>query len=142
MKQARELAATVVVAAALGFALSRIGFSSWDEVHQMFTFSELRMTLVFALGVAILAPAWVLVRRFQGAVWPTRAIHKGTFVGGLLFGAGWALSGACPSIALVQIGEGQLAAFVTLAGVLLGNLLYGVVHARWFRWDTGSCLDE
>lgn len=142
MSRVRELFATILVAAVLGFSLSRIGFSSWDEVHGMFTFGELRMTLVFALGVAILAPSWVVVRRIQGATWPTRGVHKGTFVGGLLFGAGWALSGACPSIALVQLGEGQLAAVVTLLGILAGNLVYGVVHARFLRWDTGSCLDE
>lgn len=139
---AKPLVATSLIAFLFGFALSRIGFSSWDEVHGMFVFGDLRLTIVFGLGVAILAPAWALIGRLQGVRWPARGIHKGTLAGGVLFGVGWALSGACPSIALVQVGEGQLAAILTLAGVLLGNLAYGFVHARFLRWDTGSCLDD
>jgi uncharacterized membrane protein YedE/YeeE len=61
--------------------------------------------------------------------------------GGALFGVGWALSGACPSIALVQLGEGQLGALVTLAGIFLGNLAYSAIHDRYFRWSTQSCAD-
>jgi uncharacterized membrane protein YedE/YeeE len=71
-----------------------------------------------------------------------RPIHRGTLLGGVLFGAGWALSGACPSIALVQLGEGQLAAAFTLAGIFTGNGLYAVARERYLHWDTGSCVDE
>ena len=51
---------------------------------------------------------------------------------------GWALTGACPSITMVQLGEGQLAAVWTLGGVFVGNWLYSVVHQRYFRWELGS----
>lgn len=142
MSRAREVFGTVLIGVALGYLLSRIGFSSWDQVHDMFTFADLRMTLVFGLGVAILVPTWIVIRRVQGVAWPKRTIHKGTLAGGVLFGVGWAICGACPSIAFVQIGEGQFAALVTILGVLIGNYGYSVLHERFFRWDTGSCLDE
>jgi uncharacterized membrane protein YedE/YeeE len=61
--------------------------------------------------------------------------------GSLLFGVGWALSGACPSVALVQIGEGKLAALATLVGIFAGNYGYAWLHERRFRWSTGSCND-
>lgn len=125
----------------MGFCLSRIGFASWDEVHAMFTFSSLRLTLAFLTGVAVLVPVWRLLHRFTGASWSPRHIHRGTLVGGVLFGLGWALSGACPSIALVQLGEGQLGAVLTLAGIFLGNFAYSFVHDRYFRWSTQSCAD-
>jgi uncharacterized membrane protein YedE/YeeE len=110
----------------------------------MFTFQDLRMLLVFMSAVAILAVAWPVVRRLAAVppVWPARPIHPGTLAGGLLFGAGWALSGSCPSIALVQLGEGQLAAAWTLAGIFLGNFLYAEAHPRFFRWSAGSCVDD
>ena len=60
-------------------------------------------------------------------------------MGGVLFGAGWALTGACPSIALVQLGEGKLGALVTLVGIFAGNALYAAVHERYFRFSVGSC---
>jgi uncharacterized membrane protein YedE/YeeE len=135
---------TFALAIAFGFALSRIGFASWDQVHAMLTFADLRLVFTFGLAVALLALGWTLL----GLVVPERMhfrrreIHRGTLVGGLLFGAGWALSGACPAVAFVQIGEGQLAAGWTLLGILAGNYAYGVLHARYLRWDAGSCLDE
>lgn len=130
-----------LVGVMLGFSLSRIGFSSWDEVHDMFTFHSLRMFGAFAVGVAMLIPTWQLIARLTGATWSPRVIHRGTVIGGLVFGVGWALSGACPAVALVQLGEGQLAAFGTLFGMIAGNWLYSVVHARYFGWSAASCAD-
>jgi uncharacterized membrane protein YedE/YeeE len=135
---------TLALGACMGFALSHIGFSSWDEVHAMFVFGDLRMLLAFMLAVVVLAVAYqVLLRVKPGFMtMAARPLHKGTLAGGALFGAGWALTGACPSIALVQLGEGQLAALVTLAGIFAGNYLYAVVHERYLRWDVGSCIDD
>jgi uncharacterized membrane protein YedE/YeeE len=126
----------------LGFSLSRIGFSSWDQVHAMFTFSDLRLFLTFCSGVVTLGLAWLVVARMSRAAFPARPIHPGTLPGGALFGLGWALCGACPSIALVQVGEGQLGGFFTLAGILAGNWLYSVVHERFFRWTPGVCMEN
>jgi uncharacterized membrane protein YedE/YeeE len=125
----------------LGFSLSRIGFSSWDEVHRMFTFADLRLLFTFGFAVVLLAVAWILIAKLTGATWSPRGLHPGTVIGGVVFGAGWSLSGACPAIALVQLGEGQLGALLTLAGIVCGNWLYSVVHERWFRWSAASCAD-
>jgi uncharacterized membrane protein YedE/YeeE len=120
---------------AMGFGLSRIGFSDYGEVHRMFTFQNFRLLLTFMGAVAlILLGTWLV-----GGARERRPPHKGTAVGGILFGVGWALTGACPSIAVVQLGEGRLPALLTLAGILAGTLLYPRVHRRFFRWDSGSC---
>lgn len=140
----KVLALNFLIAVAFGFSLSRVGFASWDQVNAMFRFADLRMFLAFCGAVVLLAGAWPLLARALPGRGPfrTRSIHRGTLLGGLLFGAGWAISGACPSIAFVQLGEGQLAAGFTLTGILAGNWLYGAVHARYLRWDTASCVDE
>lgn len=136
--------ATLALGTALGFALSRIGFSSWTEVHGMFTFQSPRLLATFALGVVLLGFGWLAVRAASSTPprWTRREIHPGSAVGGLLFGAGWALGGACPSVALVQLGEGQLGGALTLLGVFVGNWLYAAAHERFFRWSTRSCLDD
>lgn len=124
---------------AFGFVLSRVGFSAWDEVHAMFTFSDLRLVLAFGTAVSALALAWrALAGRAAAGLAPV-PLHRGTVPGGIVFGLGWAISGACPSIALVQLGEGQLGAGWTLAGILAGNALYGVINARLLRWPNASC---
>lgn len=135
---------TALLGGLMGVVLSRIGFSSWDEVHAMFVFSDLRMFLGFGVAVMVLFVAFRALAKLTPSRthFRVRPVHKGTLVGSLLFGAGWAVSGACPSIALVQLGEGQLAAGYTLLGVFAGNWLYGAVHMRYLHWDTVSCLDE
>jgi uncharacterized membrane protein YedE/YeeE len=135
---------TLAIGTFLGFGLSRIGFSSWDEVHRMFTFAELRMFLAFAFAVPVLALLWQARTRGLASLVAFRArpVHRGTLLGGALFGVGWALSGACPSIVFVQLGEGQLGALFTLAGAVAGNWAYSAAQERWLHWDTGSCLDD
>ncbi len=138
----KEYGAVGLVGLMMGGALSRIGFTSWDEIHHMFTFRDLRLVLVFALAVVVLAVSWAVIRKLSRPKWTSRVFHKGTIPGGILFGVGWAVSGACPSIAMVSLGEGQLAAIVTLGGVFVGNWLYGVAQQRWLHWSTHSCIDD
>jgi uncharacterized protein len=125
----------------LGFVLSHIGFTSFDEVHKMFVFQDVRMFLSFATAVILLVPALWLIQRWTRPGWSARPIHQGTIIGGVLFGLGWAISGACPGVVWIQIGEGQLAAVNSLAGMMVGNWLYGLAHERWFSWTVGSCSD-
>jgi uncharacterized membrane protein YedE/YeeE len=133
----KRVAGAALFGLLLGFSLSWMGFADFGQVHRMFTFADLRLFLTFMAGVALTGAAFLLLAR--GHILQQRPIHKGTLVGGLLFGAGWALTGACPGAALVQLGEGQLAALVTLAGIFGGAAIYRRVHARWFRWDRGGC---
>lgn len=140
----RAAVGTWVVGVLFGFTLSRIGFSSWDSVHRMFTFEERRLLLTFGSAALVLFVGWKVVAFLarEKPRWIDRRVHPGTAAGAVLFGLGWAMSGACPSIALVQIGEGQWLALWTLGGVFVGNWLYSLVHERWFRWTPGVCGDE
>lgn len=141
--KARHLG-TLALGVLLGFSLSRIGFSSWDEVEAMFMVRDGRLYATFMLALGLLVPGWWLLdRRRPGGVRVTpRPIHPGTVAGGALFGLGWAIAGACPGTVVVQVGEGQLAALLTLLGVFTGNAAYAVVHRRYFRFSTGSCHDD
>ena len=116
-----------LLGALLGFTLSRTGFTSWDEVHAMFTFTSLRMFGAFALGVALLTGAFFVIQKRSPPAWAPRPIHKGTLIGGVLFGAGWALSGGCPGVVLTQLGEGKLYALFALTGIAIGNWMYGAL---------------
>ena len=121
----------------LGFGLSEMGFSDFGEVQKMFRFADLRLFCTFVCAVALTMAGLALVAR--GRVLPAKALHRGSIIGGVLFGIGWALTGACPAVAMVQLGEGRLPALVTLGGILLGTWSYGKVHARYLRFDSGSC---
>lgn len=126
-----------VAGLALGFGLSQMGFSDYTEVNRMFTLTDLRLFFTFVGALAIGLGALGVFTRLRGGA--SQPLHPGVLPGSLLFGVGWALSGACPGIALVQLGEGRLSGVLAVAGVLSGTWLYGQVHARFFRWDSGSC---
>ncbi|MFA7388616.1 MAG: YeeE/YedE thiosulfate transporter family protein, partial [Thiohalobacteraceae bacterium] len=68
-----------------------------------------------------------------------KQFNKGTLPGSVMFGVGWAMTGSCPSIALVQIGEGQLAALFTLFGILTGVWAYRRLAMGSLKLDTGVC---
>ncbi len=125
-----------------GVALAFIGFTSWDEVHRMFAFSDLRLTLTFATAVVVLFVAWKIWARFGEVRVSPRPIHRGTLPGGVLFGAGWAICGSCPSIAFVQLGEGQLGALSAIAGMVLGNLLFATLNGRVLQVPATSCAES
>lgn len=120
--------AVVLLGTALGFALSRIGFTDGKELHRMFVFADLRMFLVFMGGVALTALGLLVTGRWRGL--PQRTLHRGTVVGGVLFGLGWVLAGACPGVAFAQLGEGKLWALISIAGMAGGVLLFSLVERR------------
>lgn len=120
----------------MGLVLSYAGFGDYSELHKMFTFVDLRLLFTFAgaVGFAMMV-FWML----GSSQMEKKTLHPGTIPGSILFGAGWAITGACPSLALVQLGQGYLSAILTLVGILGGAWIYRHVHARYFNWDTGSC---
>lgn len=137
MNASLRIPLTIAIGVFFGFTLGNIGFADYGEVQEMFTFADLRMFLAFGGALALTMLGFRLLRGRREL--PKRAYHKGIIPGGILFGVGWALTGGCPTITLVQLGEGQLPAIITLAGILAGIGLYDRVHPKLFGWDRGSC---
>lgn len=129
------LFANIIAGLALGFTVANIGFGDYAELNRMFTFQDLRMLLAFAGAVVIIVVAFAVlgVRRSPGR------IHAGVVPGAVLFGVGWAISGGCPAIPLVQLASGYLPALVTIAGLVTGVRLCRWVNVRFLRLDRGSC---
>ena len=121
----------------VGFALSRIGFSDDAEFHRMLRFVELRLFLTFCAAVVVAGVGFALLRRALQL--PARPVHGGSVAGGVLFGIGWALCGACPAVAFTQLGEGKPWALATIAGLAVGARVYPRVHARFFHFSRGDC---
>lgn len=112
---------------ALGFVVARLGFADFDELHRMLVFRDLRLLFAFALAAGLTIGGFAALR--GRLVLPPVRFHRGTLPGAFLFGLGWAVCGACPGVALIQIGQGKVLAAVTLAGIFAGILL----HDRIFR---------
>lgn len=121
----------VLFGVAFGIVLTKAEVVSWFRIQEMFQFKELHMYLIIGSAVAVGIVSMQIVQRlklkslggeelkFQG-----KPFHKGFIIGGVMFGFGWAITGACPGPIFAQIGAGEMPAFFTLAGALSGSFLY------------------
>jgi uncharacterized protein len=124
----------------MGLILSYTGFTNFEEVHNMFTLTDYRLLVAFVASIGLSMIGFFILARGRRIM--KKPFHKGTVPGSVLFGTGWALSGACPSIALVQLGEGQLAAVFSLLGILFGVWVYRRMASGALQLDTGVCGEE
>ncbi len=113
-----------------GFFLTRAGATDGDAIVGMFLLDDLHLAGVMGVAIGVAAVGLRVLRRagLVEAVAP-KPMKPGLVVGGLLFGAGWALTGTCPGTGLAQLGEGRLLALFTVGGMLLGTALYGRLGA-------------
>jgi hypothetical protein len=129
------LLANIIAGLTLGYTVTNIGFGDYAELNRMFTFQDLRMLLAFAAAVVIIVMVFALLRVRR----TPRRIHAGVIPGAVLFGTGWAISGGCPAIPIIQVASGYLPAFVTIAGIVVGIRLCRWANTRYFHLDSGSC---
>ncbi len=123
----------------MGITLSAIGFTDYDQLFNMFTFADTRMLFAFASGVGLAAMVFGILHVTRIMRLEKKIYHPGTIMGSILFGYGWVMCGACPGIALIQLGQGKLPAILTLIGIFVGVRTYRFLHERYFHWDTGTC---
>ena len=126
----------VLLGGAFGFVLSRSGAADYDYIQSMFLFEQFQLYGILATAVTLTASGlWLLKRRGRTAAGrpieiELKPMHRGTIVGGLLFGVGWSITGMCPGPIVVNIGEGKVYALAALAGALVGAGLFGTLYTR------------
>jgi uncharacterized membrane protein YedE/YeeE len=121
----------LLVGIVFGLALTKGEAISWFRIQEMFHFESFHMYGIFMTAVPIAALSLFIIGKLQlrsmdGEVIapPKKAYHHGVIIGGLIFGFGWALTGACPGPLYAQIGGGYLVTIVTFASALLGTWVY------------------
>ena len=125
-----------------GFVLSRVEASDFNLIYGMFTGADLKLAWVIITAIVVghlgMRLLYALGNRTSGgdqvkvSVKPLRWMNV---AGGLIFGLGWGLSGACPGTVLAQLGEGKILAVFTVAGLILGTYLFAVMKERWPGMD-------
>ena len=126
----------VVLGTVFGFVLSRSGAADYDFIQSMFLFRSFQLYGIIGSAVVLTAPGlWLIKRRGRTAFGEQvkielKPLHRGTVVGGLLFGVGWSIAGMCPGPILVNIGEGKIYAVAALFGALVGAGAFGTIYTR------------
>lgn len=137
MNQSKIVIYYSIMGMLFGIILTKIGFADYDELFKMFSFTDFRMLFSFAGGVTLAMVVLLLFRRQLPS--QKKLSHPGIVPGSILFGVGWAICGACPSVVFLQLGQGKLSALMTIFGMYVGIYLYKKIHARYLLWDTGTC---
>lgn len=110
---------------------------SWFRIQEMFRLESFHMYGVIGSAVAVGMVSVGLIRKFnlktiygEPVTIRKREFNQGQIYGGLLFGFGWALTGACPGPLFAQIGTGATVVIITLLSAIAGTWFYGWIREK------------
>lgn len=121
-----------------GIALTKAEIVSWFRIQEMFRFQAFHMYGVIASALGVAAASLALLRRWQIRALdgqpidlPPKSLGRGSryWIGGTIFGMGWALTGACPGPLFVLVGAGVPVMLVAVLSALAGTWAYGHVRS-------------
>ncbi|RFM31700.1 transporter [Chitinophaga silvisoli] len=120
-----------------GIVLVKSQVLSWFRIQEMFHFQSFHMYGVIGSAVITGLISVTVIKKFkirtfggEEIVIAKKAFSKGNIYGGLLFGFGWALTGACPGPLFAQVGAGFTVMGVALLSAILGTWVYGLVRDK------------
>ncbi|WP_026755534.1 DUF6691 family protein [Sediminibacter sp. Hel_I_10] len=128
----------LVIGMFFGIIMFKSEAASWFRIYEMFQFGSFHMygiigsaLVIGVIGVKVIKR--MNVKPINGGQMSLRPKEKSIaryLIGGIIFGLGWALSGACPGPMYVLLGAGYPSILIVIFGALLGTFLYGIVKNR------------
>jgi hypothetical protein len=127
----------LLVGTIFGIVFVKAEIISWFRIQEMFRLQSFHMYGVIGTAVVVGLISVQLIKRFKIKTLagemvsiPDKTFDKGQIYGGLIFGLGWAITGACPGPLFAQIGSGFLAISVTFMSAIAGTWLYGAFQSK------------
>ena len=128
----------VLVGVFFGIVLFKSEAASWFRIYEMFQFDSFHMYGIMgsALVLGALFTQWVKksgTKSFFGekiSIVPKEKGYVRYAIGGILFGLGWALAGACPGPMYVLVGAGYWPILIVLLSAVFGAFCYGLLRRK------------
>ena len=125
----------LIVGIVFGVALTKGEAISWFRIQEMFRFENFQMYGIFMTAVPIGAISVLIIKKLklhsangESIEIPKKQYNHGLVLGGLIFGFGWALTGACPGPLYAQIGAGYTVVIVPFLAAILGTWVYAYLQ--------------
>ena len=126
-----------VVGIIFGIVFVKAEVISWFRIQEMFRLQSFHMYGVIGTAVVVGMISVALIKKFkiktiygEPIVFHSKKFNKGQIFGGITFGLGWALTGACPGPLFAQIGTGALVVFVIILSAIAGTWVYGFFREK------------
>ena len=120
-----------------GIILVKAEVISWFRIQEMFRLQSFHMYGVIGSAVITGIISVQIIKRLniktiygEKIELPQKNFNKGQIYGGLIFGFGWALTGACPRPMFAQIGTGALVVTMALLSAIAGTWIYGLIREK------------
>lgn len=128
----------LILGICFGIILTKSEALSWYRIHEMFHFQSFHMygLLGTAIGTGLLSVLLIKklkVKTISGEeveITPKPLHWKSNLFGGIIFGIGWALTGACPGPIYALVGTGISAFVIVLVAAIFGTYVYGVLKRK------------
>jgi hypothetical protein len=126
-----DLALAVILGTLFGFALHRVGASNPQNIINMLRLRDFHLMRVILLAIA-LASSLLFIGLASGVIdsshLSVKTSYWGVIVGGVILGAGWAVSGYCPGTGVAALGDGRKDAIFFVIGGLVGAYGYMLIY--------------
>jgi uncharacterized protein len=120
-----------------GIVFIKAEIISWYRIQEMFRLQSFHMYGVIGSAVVVGMISIFLIKKFkiktiygEKVEFHDKKFNKGQIIGGLIFGLGWAITGACPGPLFAQIGNGVTVILVTLLFAIMGTWVYGLLRDK------------
>ncbi|MBS7333242.1 MAG: YeeE/YedE family protein [Weeksellaceae bacterium] len=128
----------IILGIVFGITMYKSETASWFRIYEMFNFQSFHMygfigsaLIIGLIGVQIIKKKEI--KDFDGnkiEIQPkTKSVIR-YLIGGIFFGLGWVLVGACPGPIFVLVGAGLYPMLIVILGALAGTYLYGIIKDK------------
>ncbi len=127
----------LIVGLAFGIVFVKAEIISWFRIQEMFRLQSFHMYGVIGSAIVVgIISVW-LIKKFniktisgEAITFGKKTFNKGQIYGGLIFGFGWAITGACPGPLYAQLGTGATVIAITILSAVAGTWVYGYFREK------------
>ncbi len=128
----------LLIGIVFGITMFKSEAASWFRIYEMFKFESFHMYGIIGSALVIGIIMVQLIKQFN-----IKSFHGGKIifqpkaksftrymVGGIIFGLGWALAGACPGPMFTLVGAGYASMVLVVVSAILGTFVYGLLKDK------------
>lgn len=128
----------LLIGIVFGITMFKSEAASWFRIYEMFKFESFHMYGIIGSALVIGIIMVQLIKRlplksFHGEeirFQPKAKSFSRYMFGGIIFGLGWALAGACPGPMFTLVGAGYVPILVVIVSAILGTFIYGLLKDK------------